>query len=81
LIFSLISQSPYFDPPQLQSEACAARRFARHGFGLARDARSGQRSGAKRFSGFPGVSQVASKDEAHRIAANMAKLPELFAGA
>jgi hypothetical protein len=40
-----------------------------------------QRSGAKRFSGFPSVSQVASKDEAQRIAANMAKLPELFADA
>jgi hypothetical protein len=31
--------------------------------------------------GFPSVGQVASKDEAHRIAANMAKLPELFADA
>jgi hypothetical protein len=48
LIFSLISQSPYFDPPQLQSEACVHERaLNRSGSAVARNASAASRASAK----------------------------------
>src|SRR5271166_4416471 len=56
LIFSLISQSPYFDPPLTASEARVHERALNKSGSAVTSPNC-----AKRFSGFPSVGQVAQQ--------------------